>query len=248
MNNKFSIEFTVGLHDAGPGGIIKIPTLFHYLQGAAGAHTNSLNIKDADIQQRGYTWVISRYRLSIINLPKFLDKFILTTWVANADEKYAIRDSIITDEASNVLIKVTSSWILINFIKRILVPATELYPDYPINPERAIDDKFLPIPEVSQSHYQKEFIARKYDLDMNNHVNNSIYAACVIETGEDMSEGKKLKDISLNYKGEARYGDTIISEAMNDSENNDNENKRIIHRLKSKDTGKEITRAITEWE
>ncbi|MCL2155110.1 MAG: thioesterase [Leptospirales bacterium] len=245
MTNKFSIEFTVGLHDAGPGAIIKIPTLFNYLQGAAGAHTNSLNIKDADIQQRGYTWVISRYRLSIIKLPKFLDKFILTTWNAGTDEKYAIRDSIISDKSSNDLIRVTSSWILINFIKRVSVPATELYSDYPTNPERAIDDKFLPIPEVSHSHYEKEFVARKYDLDMNNHVNNSIYAACVIETGEDMNEGKKLKDISLNFKGEARYGDTIISEAMND--NNEN-NKRIIHRLKLKNTGKEITRAITEWE
>ena len=243
MTNKFSMEFIVGLHDAGPGGIIKIPTLFSYLQGTAGAHTNSLNFGGTDVQQKGYTWVISRYRLSIIKLPKFLDKFIVTTWRSRIDGKFAIRDSIISDESSNDLIRVTSSWILLNFIKGISVPADELYADYPTNPERAIDDKFLPVPEVSHSHYQKEFIARKYDLDMNNHVNNSIYAACIIETGEDMSEGKKLKDISLNFKSEARYGDTIISEAMND-----NENKRIIHRLKSKNTGKEITRAITEWE
>ena len=217
--------------------------LFNYLQGAAGAHTNSLNIGGTDVQQKGYTWVISRYRLSIIKLPKFLDKFILTTWRTGSEGKYSIRDSVISDESSDVLIRATSSWILINFIKGISVLPTELYPYYPSNPERAIDDEFLSIPEISHSHNSKEFVARKFDLDMNNHVNNSIYAACVIETGEDMSEGKKLKDISLNFKGEARYGDTIISEAMNDTEN-----RRIIHSLKSKNTSKEITRAITEWE
>ena len=242
MDNKFSMEFTVGLHDAGPGGVIKIPVLFGYLQAAAGAHANSLNFGSADILLKGYTWVISRYRLSIIKLPKFLDTFILTTWRASVDEKYSIRESLITDTSSNVLIRVTSSWILLNFIKKISVPANELYPNYPTNPERAIDDKFLPIPEVLHSHNNKEFVVRKYDLDMNNHVNNSIYAAYVIEAGEDMNEGKKLKDISLNFKGEVRYGDTIISEAMNDNDG------RMIHRLKSKNTGKEITRAITEWE
>jgi len=242
MNNKFSIEFTVGLYDAGPGGTIKVPVLFNYLQGAAGAHSNSLNFGSAEILKRGYTWVISRYRLSIIELPKFPDQLILTTWRASIDRKYAIRDSIIKSESSDALIKVTSSWILLNFIKGTSVPPDELYPNYPINPERAIDDKFLPIPEVLHPHYEKEFVVRRYDLDMNIHVNNTIYAACVIEAGEDMSEGKKLKDISLNFKGEARYGDTIISEAMNENDN------RIIHRLKSKNTGKEITRAITEWE
>ena len=243
MTNKFSIEFTVGLHDAGPGALIKVPVLFNYLQGAAGAHTNSLNIDGTNIQQKGYTWVISRYRLSIIKLPKFLDKFIVTTWRTGLEGKFSIRDSVISDESSNALIKVTSSWILINFKERISVMPTELYPDYPINPERAINDKFLPIPEISHAQNSKEFAVRKYDLDMNNHVNNSIIAACIIETGEDMSPGKKLKDISLNFKGEARYGDTIISEAMNDIAN-----RRIIHSLKSKNTGKEITRAITEWE
>jgi len=241
MNNKFSMEFTVGLHDAGPGGTIKTPALLSYLQGAAGAHANSLNFGSADILIKGYTWVISRYRISIIKLPRLFEKCILTTWRAGIVEKFAIRESLITDESANVLIKVTSSWMLLNFIKKITVSPAELYPNYPINPERAIDDKFLSIPEVSHSHYEKEFVVRKYDLDMNNHVNNSIYAACVIETGEDMNEGKILKDISLNFRGEARYGDTLISEAMND-------NNRIIHRLKSKNTGKDITRAITEWE
>jgi acyl-ACP thioesterase len=242
MDNKFSIEFTVGLHEAGPNGMIKTPMLFNYLQGAAGAHTNSLNIGGTDIQSKGYTWLISRYRLSITKLPKFLDRFILTTWSADREGKYAIRESVITDKSSDVLIKATSSWILFNFIKGITVNASELYTGYPTNPERAIDDDFSPIPQVLHSHYTKDFIVRRYDLDMNNHVNNSIYAACIIETGEDMSEGKKMKDISLNFKGEARYGDTIISEAMNA------EDGKIIHRLKSKNTGKEITRAITEWE
>jgi len=243
MDNKFSIEYTVGLHDSGPGGIIKIPTLFNYLQSAAASHTQSLNFGGTDVQQKGYTWVISRYRLSIVKLPKFLDKFIITTWRAGESGKFSIRDSIISDESFNGLIRATSSWLLINFIKGISVMPTELYSDYPLNPERAIDDTFSSIPETLHPNYSKEFVVRKYDLDMNTHVNNTIYAALIIETGEDMNEGKKLKDISLNFKGEARYGDTIISEAMND-----NENKRIIHRLKSKNTGKEITRAITEWE
>ncbi len=77
---------------------------------------------------------------------------------------------------------------------------------------------------------------------MNYHVNNSVYISWILETGEDINEGRALKDMSINFRGESRYGETVVSHAVNDKEN-----KRIIHKLFSKETGKELTRAITEW-
>ena len=242
MENKYSMPCTVTLYDAGPGGTIKIPALFNYFQGATGAHANSIGFGGTDILTKGYTWVISRYRLSITKLPGLFEKFNITTWRSGESGHFAIREFAVTDESGKILVQATSSWILLNFIKKQPVAPSELFPDYPVNPERALEDGFLSIPEISAPQHEKEFFVRRSDLDMNNHVNNSIYCAWILESGEDLNEGKTLKDIVLNFKGETRYGGSVISQAVRDVEHG-----RIIHKLIGKESGKEITRGITEW-
>jgi len=77
---------------------------------------------------------------------------------------------------------------------------------------------------------------------MNYHVNNSIYTSWILESGEDMNEGRQLKDIVLNFRNETRYGETVISQAEKEKDSG-----RIIHKLICKESGKEVTRGITEW-
>ncbi len=242
MTNKYSMPFTVTLYDAGPGGHIKIPMLFSYFQGVTGAHAQSIGFGGGDILRKGYAWVISRYRLSVTKLPKLFDKFTITTWRSGESGNFAVREFVIKDENGIILMQATSSWMLINYIKKEPVSPSELLPGYPINPERALLDNFSPIPEISEPQYKKEFVVRRSDLDMNNHVNNSIYSSWILEAGEDMNEGRELKDIILNFKGEARYGETVISLGEIDKESG-----RLIHKLVGKESGKEITRGITEW-
>jgi len=159
MTNKYSIQCNVTLYDAGPGGTIKIPLLFNYLQGATGEHANSIGYGGADILKKGYSWVISRYRLSVTRLPHLFDKFIITTWRSGENGHFAIREFVITDQKGDLLMQATSSWILLNFIKKEPVRPSDLFPGYPVNPERGLDDNFSSIPEISVPEYQKEFVS-----------------------------------------------------------------------------------------
>jgi len=77
---------------------------------------------------------------------------------------------------------------------------------------------------------------------MNYHVNNSIYTSWILEAGEDINEGKVLKDIVINFRGEVRYGESVVSHAIKDIENG-----KIIHSLICNESGKEVTRGITKW-
>lgn len=241
MTNKYSMLCEVTLYDAGPGGLIKVPSIFNYMQGATGAHANSIGFGGADILRKGYSWVISRYRMSVTRLPGLFEKFTITTWRSGESGNFAIREFSITDEKGNMLIQATSSWMLIDVRKREPVKPSDMFPGYPVNPERALDDKFLSIPEISESCNIKEFGVRRNDLDMNYHVNNSIYSAWILEVGEDLNEGKKIKDIVLNFRGEIRYGENVVSYAVRD------DNGRVLHKLVCNETGKEVTRGITEW-
>lgn len=242
MTNRHSISFTVALHEAGPGGTIKVPSVFNYLQTAAGSHSNAIGFGGADILKKGYSWVISRYRLSIIKLPSLFDNITVTTWRFGEVNHYAIREFLVTDNEGGIMIKGTSSWILLNIFERKPVVPSKLFPGYPLDHERALDDDFPSIKQVSSPEKVKEFPVRLNDLDMNKHVNNSVYSSFIMETGEDMSEGKRLKDITLNFRAEAYYGQTVTSLAEKNGSDN------IIHKLICKETGKELTRGITIWE
>ncbi len=241
--NKYRGSYTVALYDAGPGGALKIPALFNYFQGATGEHAVSIGFGGEDILRSGFHWVISRYRLTIERLPVVNERFDITTWRSGEKGHFAIREFSVSGSGGGELLCATSSWILLDISKMKPVRPSEMLPGYPINPERAVDDSFPAIPEVNSPHYQKEFQVRRSDLDMNSHVNNSIYASWLVETGEDMLGGSKLKDLVINFRREIRYGERVLSVAEKDPSGT-----KIIHKLVSKETGSELTRGVTLWD
>lgn len=242
MSRRYTETMKVQLHDVGPGGILKISSLFNYLQAMAGAQSSSLGYASIDILKEGLTWVISRYRLQIKSLPKLFQDFNITTWRAGESGSFALREYLVADRDGNIMARATSSWLLLNFLNGERLKPSQKYPDYPVDTERAISDSFESIPVPEQCEYSKEFTVRRCDLDPNNHVNNSFYPSWMIETGEDINENNRPVDISVNFKGEARYGDTVVSRVTRDTGN-----RRLIHRLVLKDSEKELTRGITVW-
>lgn len=242
MNYRYSEKMRVQLHEISTGGTLKIHSIFNYLQRMAGAQSLSLGYGSLDILKEGMTWVISRYRLQIESLPKLFQEFSITTWRAGESGSFAIREYLFSGENSEIMIKGTSSWSLINFVKGEKVTPSHKYPDYPADPERAVNDNFASIPVPDSADYAKEFVVRRSDLDVNNHVNNSYYPVWMLETGEDLNEGLHPVDISVNFRSEAKYGDTVVSQITKDPDN-----RRLIHRLVLKDSGRELTRGISEW-
>ncbi len=243
MEERYSEQMKVQLHEIGPEGTIKISSIFNYFQSIAGSHSRSIGYGSLDMLKEGLTWVISRNRIQIISLPRLFEGFNITTWRSGESGNFAIREYLITDNNNNIMIKGTSSWLIINFIKGEHVKPSGRYPGYPVFPERAIDDSFSSIPVLKSCDYSKEFTVRRCDLDANNHVNNSFYISWMLETGEDLHEKLKPSDISVNFKGQAKYGDIVVSQAMLDN----TIEGRLIHRLILKDSGKEITKGITDW-
>ena len=242
MTRRYSRECTVGLHEIGPGGTIKIPSLFNNLQCVTGDHSRSIGYGTMDMLNDGFTWVISRYRLSIASLPKLFEKYTVTTWRSGESGKYAIREFLVTAGNGDVLTRGTSSWILLDFRKMEKVRPSDMYPGYPVDPARAMDDEFGSMPVIETSQHEKDFAVRRNDLDINNHVNNAFYIAWILESGEDMNIGMKPVDIAINFRGEARFGETVLSRAVRD-----NVSGRLVHSLVVKESGKELTRGVTEW-
>ena len=86
---------------------------------------------------------------------------------------------------------------------------------------------------------------RRSDLDINRHVNNAIYTDWALETvPPDIAENCRPFEIEIDFRGEALYGDTVVSRSARDRSAPD---YRFIHQLLDERTGRELTRIRTRW-
>jgi medium-chain acyl-[acyl-carrier-protein] hydrolase len=83
------------------------------------------------------------------------------------------------------------------------------------------------------------------DIDINNHVNHAVYIQWALETvPEDILRAARPTDIEVAYKGEAFYGDEVVSKSQRfDIETG----PTFFHGIFQKTSGVELTRLRTVW-
>ena len=93
--------------------------------------------------------------------------------------------------------------------------------------------KLKPIDSVDS---EKVFHVRYDDLDMNGHVNNTVYITWAMEALDfEFRNNYKLKTLDIYFKQEVKYGDDIISQVKIDKENLTTE-----HLIKNVKTGEDV--------
>jgi medium-chain acyl-[acyl-carrier-protein] hydrolase len=95
--------------------------------------------------------------------------------------------------------------------KRPTLPAERLGP-YPKDPRRALASLFEPLPVLDQADLERLFSVRTSDLDWNRHVNHVVYISWALETAPPgFLESHRPAEVEVDFRGEAFYGDTVIS-------------------------------------
>ena len=134
---------------------------------------------------------------------------------------------------------------MLDLVRRRPVRITDVLPDYPLEPRRAIADDFPPLPRPGDSGREVQFTVRQSDLDMNRHVNNSVYLGWALESAPDeIAETRRPVDIEVGYRAEALAGDTVLArcglEAGADS-------GRFLQEIVREKDGKELVRLRVNW-
>ena len=102
--------------------------------------------------------------------------------------------------------------------------------------------KKLPAPE--RPTFSREFQVRYRDMDVNQHVNNVSYVEWALESlpASILTEAS-LKDLDVNFSGEAYLGDTVLSQ----SQPLDEREPVFLHHITRSDSGESLCRAKTVW-
>ncbi len=245
MENVLTKNYQIHFHEADCLGNARPVTLLNYMQDAAACHSDKFGYSLSYLQARNMTWVLSRYHIRVARYPKVGELIRVHTWRPALGGTFALRDFEVTDCNGNSLAVATSSWAIMNLETKRPVRIDTLITDFPINSRRALEDDFPSLPKLVKSDMEVPFKVRIADLDLNRHVNHTVYVVWALETvPQNFLHRLSPVEIEIGYRAEAFYGDTVLSRT---SVARGEDPVQLTHQLLNNRDGRELTRLTTVW-
>jgi acyl-ACP thioesterase len=245
MDNTHSVSFLVHTYEVDFRAKALPLALLNYLQDAAGEHAALLGFSVLELLKRDLTWLLSRYHVRVLRYPSLGETVTITTWPSGRQGIFALRDFEMKDAEGRAIGAATSSWILWNPKSRQPARIEENLPDRVTLARRAIPDDFPALPTCPPGGRELGFRVQMQDIDFNNHVNHPVYIQWALETApEPVLRTLAPAEIEVAYKGEAVYGEEVVSRIL---QIEDGPRPVFLHGIYHKAKGTELTRLRTTW-
>ncbi len=187
-----------------PSGFMK------YAQEVGANHASLNHFGHRELLEEGLAWVVSRMHFHFDRPVLFGQRVSLTTWHMGMEGIFFRREYKMCDEAEQVLVRGTSSWVLLRLSDRSLVRSTPCV-------ERAggiCSEALMPVAAArlripASVKLEKAFTyrVRQSDIDRNHHVNNTFYASWAMDALPDAIG--IVTDFKINFNHEAHLGDDV---------------------------------------
>ena len=238
---KLSYNITISSHVCDKNKNLRIVSLFNIFQDLATQSANELGVGLDYCNERSMTWVGTRYHVKINRLPKIGESVVATTWPSDQSALIFTRDFLLSSEQGEVLVEASSQWVMIDLETRRPLPAKKFGPTFEPIEERALDSKFEKIAQPQREDFVVEFLARFDDVDVNNHVNNSIYPLWATESVPHAFHVENVPcEIEVAFKKETMIGQKVNVICQKN-------NQETLHQIVSADDQKELAQARILW-
>lgn len=247
--SKYKIEkiYPVSMSEVDMSGAVKPACLLNYMQDLAAKSIAHIGYQFSidGLLEKGLGWFLIRYRIEFDEYPIGVKNVLVQTESRGVNRLTAYRDFECFDaDTNNRLLRATSSWYIVDLKSKSLVNIAQEFPEF-ISFEKREDDLSLnKLRPFDNPDSEKVFHVRYDDLDMNGHVNNTVYITWALESLDfDFRSSHKLKNLDIYFKQEVRYGEDIVSIVKLDRENLVSE-----HLIKNTQTGDEVCLLKAEYE
>jgi acyl-ACP thioesterase len=235
--------FTIRTYEIDNQKKATVPALVKLMHEAAMQNVIDINLSVWDLERHQISWVLMRKQLTINQLPNLGERIKIRTHCAGFEKFFTYRDYKIFNQQDELLAQASSTWLLMDTIKRRMARI----PDFILAIETPPESECLPrpkskLPKFEKTDLQKSFRVGWYDLDFNQHLNNVFYLQWMLETVPDVLLQKgKLQHFDIIYKQECQWKEEIICETQILSETH------LLHRLIRKSDGKQLSLAASKW-
>ncbi len=238
---KYQKTYVVRSYEADCHGVLRLLSLMNILQDIATENADALGLGFVECQKLNLAWVGSNYLLHIERMPKINETFTVTSWPAEAKLWGAVRDFVVTDANGEIIIKASSQWVLIDYVRRRPVMLKKYFPDYVALNERALATDFAKMPEIIGEGELHSYKVRFDDIDVNQHVNNAVYPLWASESvHHDYRMTHIPQELEITFKKEALYGETV--EVLTQHEGDESR-----HSIRDKTTQEELALCRIKW-
>lgn len=242
----FEHKYNIRSYEPRQDGRVSIASVCNHLQDIASRHADTLGFGYDDLQKSNHYWVLSRLHVLMDRMPGFGESTRVLTWPSANERLVACRDFLINDE-SGLVGKATTGWVTLN--------AKTLKAD---PPDTVLDGRFIPerdralvfptraVNRLKEGEHQTNIIARRFDQDINNHVNSVRYVEfCMEAVPREWTAENRCMGVDIQYRLESYAGDEYISACKVDKKDNDMDT--ILHSLTRVSDNKEIVRMRSWW-
>jgi acyl-ACP thioesterase len=212
-----------------------------YFQEAAYKNVAQIGFPASLLLEREMAWVLSRMHIRIYDLPAMAEWVTVETWPSGSDKYFFYRDYRLYGAECQLLVEATSSWLIIDLVKRTLMGVPDFLAGFTHYPGRE------PLPRASTKiklpdplPITKSFTVLWHQLDINQHVNNAVYLTWGLEgLPADWLFTHQPQTIDILYKSECLYGKPVGVGVVQEGE-------KAFH-LIAGEGGKEFARMATTW-
>ena len=238
---KYVKEYNIRTYECDKNSYLRIVTLFNILQDMADSHASDLGLGMEYCLSKGFAWVGANYHVKINRMPKIHEDIKIITWPSEQRKIGAIRDFAVYDNEGNLIITATSQWILIDFVRKRPMALKDNLPEYTVINEHSMVSDFEKLRAPSRIDYQKTFSIRFDDIDINMHVNNSLYPLWASETLSNVFRDDYLpSEIEISFKKEGHLGEDVQVTTQQNSE-------ETIHSIISLNDNRELSNVRIKW-
>jgi medium-chain acyl-[acyl-carrier-protein] hydrolase len=224
---------------------LSILSIFNFMQEAASRHAEALGVSIQQLLSENFTWLLSRLKIKIESFPSWKDQVQVSTWPSGAQRLFALRDFELQDKDNQAVAAAVSAWLVLDVQKRRPVrigPFVERL--RPLEGEHILPDTLDKLPGLGFRTYEKRFVVRYRDLDINQHANNVSFVEWLLESvPARVLNTSMLAELEINFLAEAFYEDHILAACHPQ----DSQNTSFHHSLIRRQDGLELVRARTKW-
>ncbi|PRZ02137.1 acyl-ACP thioesterase [Marinilabilia salmonicolor] len=235
-------QISVSSFDVGASGRLEAAALMRHFQEVAAHHADELGVGFSDLMKEKVFWALTHLQIEADRWPGMEEQITVETWPRGTQKLYTTRDFLVSDGSGKVIIRATSAWIMVDYLRKRPVRPAERLANIDFTPGKEAISSF-PEPFTCEGDQQSE-AERKVaysDLDINQHVNNTRYVEWIMDAIGFLSE-RWLKSLNIHFSNEFKYNETAI---LKWSTNGDDFYCSITHQ-KTEKTGVEACLKFTD--
>lgn len=213
--NYIEHTFIVSSFDIDVWGVMKPSSILNICQDTAYLHSKSMGYGFDVLHKLNMTWVLSRVKVAVMRSPSWLERVKVRTWHKGQSGLFSLRDYIFYDQQGEPIIKITTSWLILNLATRRIARVDKIFNQDGMElAEYKCDAIEVEAPRIEVPSTLDVVGTHKVlysDLDLNEHVNNTKYMDWACDhSPQQMQREKSLKAFCLNFNHEAKHSEQIV--------------------------------------